>query len=56
MQAAIVALTAGYRISRRGVTELAGDLFGVQLSAGAVDAICQRASQALAGPHLQLQD
>ena len=26
------------------------------LSVGAVDAICQRASDALAGPHLQLQD
>ena len=31
-------------------------LFGVKLSAGAVDAICQRASEALAGPHLQLHD
>ena len=49
-------LTAGYRISRRGITELARDLFGVTLSTGAADAICQRASDALAGPHLQLQD
>ena len=56
LQAAIVTLTAGYRISRRGITELAADLFGVTLSTGAVDAICQRASDALAGPHLQLQD
>jgi transposase len=56
LQAAIVTLTAGYRISRRGIAELARDLFGVTLSTGAVDAICQRASDALAGPHLQLQD
>jgi transposase len=56
LQAAIVTLTAGYRISRRGITELARDLFGVTLSTGAVDAICQRASDALAGPHCQLQD
>ena len=56
LQAAIVTLTAGYRISRRGITELACDLFGVTLSTGAVDAICQRASDALAGPHLHLQD
>ena len=49
-------LTAGYRISRRGITELARDLFGASLSTGAVDAICQRASDALAGPHCQLQD
>jgi transposase len=51
-----VTLTAAYRVSRRGIVELARDLFGVSLSTGAVDAICQRASEALAGPHLQLQD
>lgn len=56
LQAAIVTLTARHRISRRGICELASDLFGVTLSAGAVDAICQRASDALAGPHCQLQD
>jgi Transposase IS66 family/Family of unknown function (DUF6444) len=56
LQAAVVTLTARYRISRRGICELASDLFGVTLSAGAVDAICQRASDALAGPHCQLQD
>ena len=55
-QAAVVTLTARYRISRRGITELARDLFGVTLSTGGVDAICQRAADALAGPHLQLQD
>ena len=56
LQAALVTLTAAYRVSRRGVTELARDLFGVTLSSGAADAICQRASDALAGPHCQLQD
>jgi transposase len=55
-QAAIVTLTARHRVSRRGITELARDLFGVTLSTGSVDAICQRASDALAGPYLQLQD
>src|SRR5947209_7888310 len=55
-QAAVVTLTARHRISRRGITELARDLFGITLSAGTVDAICQRASDALAGPHCQLQD
>jgi transposase len=43
LQAAVVTLTARHRISRRGITELAGDLFGARLSTGAVDAICQRA-------------
>ena len=56
LQAAVVTLTARHRVSRRGISELARDLFGVTLSTGAVDAICQRASEALAGPHLQLQD
>ena len=54
-QAAVVTLTAAYRVSRRGVSELARDLFGARLSVGTIDAICQRASEALAGPHLQLQ-
>jgi transposase len=56
LQAAVVTLTARHRLSRRGICELARDLFGVTLSTGAVDAICQRASEALAGPHLHLQD
>src|SRR5438270_5058243 len=56
LQAAVVTLTARHRISRRGITELAGDLFGARLSTGSVEAICQRASDALAGPHCQLAD
>jgi transposase len=56
LQAAVVTLTARHRISRRGIAELASELFGIRLSTGAVDAICQRASQALAGPHAQLED
>jgi len=56
LQAAVVTLTARHRVSRRGICELASDLFGVTLSTGAVDAICQRASDALAGPHCHLQD
>jgi transposase len=56
LQAAIVTLTGRHRISRRGITELARDLFGVTLSTGSADAICQRACAALAGPHLQLHD
>ena len=56
LQAALVTLTARNRVSRRGMIELARDLFGVSVSTGAVDAICQRASDALAGPHAQLHD
>jgi transposase len=56
LQAALVTLTARNRISRRGMIELAHELFGVSVSTGTVDAICQRASEALAGPHAQLHD
>jgi transposase len=56
LQAAVVTLTARHRISRTGISELARDLFGARLSTGAVDGICQRASDALAGPHLHLHD
>jgi hypothetical protein len=51
LQAAIVTMTARNRISRRDMSELARELFGLQLSIGSVDAICQRASQVLACPH-----
>lgn len=53
-QAAAVTLCARNRISRRDMVELAGDLFGLQMSVGAVDAICQRVSVALAEPHERL--
>jgi len=56
LQAAVVTLTARNRVSRRGITEIARDLFGVSLSSGTVDAVCQRAADALVGPHAQLHD
>jgi len=56
LRAAIVTLTARNRISRRAASELAGELFGARLSAGSVDAICQHASDLLAGPYRQLRD
>jgi transposase len=49
LQAAVVTLTARNRISRRDMSELARELFAIGLSVGTVDAICQRASAALAG-------
>jgi transposase len=54
LQAAVVTLSARNRISRRGMSELAGDLFGLELSVGTVEAICQRASAALEEPHERL--
>ena len=55
LRAAIVTLTARNRISRRGIAELAGELFGARLSTGSVDAICQHASTALAAGHEALR-
>jgi transposase len=54
LQAAIVALTARNRISRRDMPELLWELFGVGISVGAIDAVCQRTSGVLAGPHERL--
>jgi len=51
LQAAVATLTARNRVSRRDMSELVRDLFGIALSVGSVDAICQRASRALAAPH-----
>jgi transposase len=44
LQAAVVALTARNRISRRDMRELLFELFGVRVSVGAIDQICQRTS------------
>jgi transposase len=54
LQATVVALTARNRISRRDMSELLRELFGVTISVGAIEAICQRTSGLLAGPHEQL--
>jgi transposase len=54
LQAAVVALTARNRISRRDLSELLWELFGVRISVGAIDRVCQRSSGLLAGPHERL--
>lgn len=51
LQAAVVTLTVRNRVSRRDMSELAGDLFGLGLSVGAVNAICGRVAVALCEPH-----
>ena len=55
LQAAVVTLAVRNRVSRRDTTELARELFGVELATGSVDAIIQRAGEALAGPYTQLE-
>jgi transposase len=55
LQAAVVTLTARNRISRRDMSELLGELFAARVSVGAIEAICQRTSLLLAGPHERLR-
>jgi transposase len=55
LQAAVVTLAVRNRVSRRDTTEFARELFGVEVSIGAVDAIIHRVGEALAGPHTQLE-
>jgi transposase len=55
LQAAVVTLAVRNRVSRRDTSELARELFGVELSTGSVDAIIHRAGDALAGPYTELE-
>jgi transposase len=55
LQAAVVTLAVRNRVSRRDTTELARELFGVELATGSVEAIIHRAGEALAGPHTRLE-
>jgi transposase len=55
LQAAVVTLAVRNRVSRRDTSELAWELFGLELATGSVDAIVQRAGEALAAPHTRLE-
>jgi transposase IS66 family protein len=55
LQAAVVTLAVRNRVSRRDSTELARELFGLELATGSVDAIVQRAGEALAAPYTRLE-
>lgn len=54
LQAAVVTLAIRNRVSRRDTVELLRELFGAELSTGAVDAIIRRAGGALEEPHAEL--
>jgi len=55
LQAAIVALSAS-RLSREQVAALVCDTYGCPISAASVQAICERASAALAAPHVEIAE
>ena len=54
LQAAVATLSVRNRISRRDVVELCEQLFSSRISSGTVDAILERAAQALSEPHADL--
>jgi len=54
LQAAIVTLSVRNRISRRDVVECCEQLFSARISTGSVEAILQRAGDALEAPYAQL--
>jgi transposase len=56
LQAAVATVAVRNRVSRRDSVELMEELFGVELSTGSVDAIVERAGEALAAPHAGLHD
>jgi transposase len=56
LEAAVAVLSVRNRVSRRDVVELGEELFGVRLCAGTVEAILERAGQALADPYQQLRE
>ncbi len=56
LQAAATTLAVRNRVSRRDTSELVRELFGVELSTGSIDALVQRAGEALEEPYARLAD
>jgi len=56
LQAAVATLAVRNRVSRRDTVELIGELFGCRLATGTIDAIVQRAGEALEQPQAQLAE
>jgi len=56
LQAAVATLAVRNRVSRRDTVELVGELFGCRLASGTIDAIVQRAGEALAEPQARLSE
>jgi transposase len=56
LEAAVATLAVRNRVSRRDTVELIGELFGCRLATGTIDAIVQRAGEALEQPHARLSD
>jgi transposase len=55
LQAAVALLSGRYRLSRREVAGVCGDLLGAPLAVGSVDGLCQATAAALAEPVAELE-
>jgi transposase len=56
LEAHIAMLAGVYRLSRRQVADIVGQIFGVAISVGAVDAVIMRMSAVLADPWSELRE
>jgi transposase len=56
LEAHIAVMAGVYRLSRRQIVELLDEMFGCQISVGAVDATIMRMSGVLADPWRELRD
>ncbi len=54
LQAAVAVLSGRYRLSRRAVVGVLGDLIGADVALGSVDALCRETAAALARPMADL--
>jgi len=55
LKVAVATLTAKYHVSRRKLVEAHKDLFGVELSVGVVQAICEEVSEVAASAVFEIQ-
>ena len=55
-QAVLATLAGAYRLSKRQIQQLAGDLFGPSISTGMISKLERRSAQALAAPYQELAD
>ncbi len=56
LKAVVTTLTAKYRVSRREMVQALHDIFGVEMSVGSVQGICEHASEAVAPAVEKIRD
>jgi transposase len=54
LQAALATLAGAYRLSKRQIQQLAGDVFGLSISTGMISKLERQSAAALAAPYQEL--